>query len=86
MKNGVRLRKLVEETQESRIARSAHNIFKHGYSPVTHARFRRRVLRSWMKRQSEQSLALAKFYWGVLRGVPDEQTTRLRSYGPDNRG
>src|SRR5271170_6522420 len=47
-KSSIRLPEHLESTQRQRIEREAHNIFRRGYSPATHAGFRR-VLQSWMK-------------------------------------
>ncbi len=52
-------------TQKKRVEREAHNIFRKGYGPATHARFRR-VVESWIKSQSEHSLALADLYRKLL--------------------
>ena len=68
-KNTVRLPEHLIETQRQRIEREAHNIFRKGYSPATHARFRR-VIQSWMKGGSEQSASLADFYRAVIN--PDD--------------
>jgi hypothetical protein len=70
-KTGVRLPEHLESTHRQRIEREAHNIFRRGYGPATHARFRR-VLQSWMKGGSEQSSSLAEFYYGVFNQFPDE--------------
>src|SRR5262245_51258825 len=69
IKNSVRLSKHLIETQRQRIEREAHNIFRKGYGPTTHARFRR-VIQSWMKGGSEQSESLADFYRAIIN--PDE--------------
>jgi hypothetical protein len=68
-KNAVRLSEHLIETQRQRIEREAHNIFRKGYGPATHARFRR-VVQSWMKGGSEQSASLADFYRAVIN--PDD--------------
>jgi hypothetical protein len=64
-KSGVRLPEHLESTQRQRIEREAHNIFRAGYCPSTHARFRR-VLQSWIKSSSEHSSSVAQFYISVL--------------------
>ena len=70
-KTSVKLREHVTWTQVSRLQREAHNIFRRGYCPATHARFKR-VMQSWLEGHSEQSSALAAFYAGVLNRFPDE--------------
>jgi hypothetical protein len=64
-KSNVRLPEHLESTQRHRIEREAHNIFRSGYGPATHVRFRR-VLLSWMKGRSEYSSSVAQFYVSVL--------------------
>jgi hypothetical protein len=59
-KTGVPLSEHLTATQKKQIEREAHNIFRKGYGPATHARFRR-VLESWMKGESENSSALDGF-------------------------
>ncbi len=71
LKSGVRLQEHLESTQKHRIEREAHNIFRRGYNPATHARFRR-VMQSWLKGGSEQSALLAEFYSRVINQFPDE--------------
>ncbi len=68
---GIRLSEHVASTQRLRIEREAHNLFRRGYGPATHARFRR-VVESWLKGGSEQSAALAEFYSSVLNRFPGE--------------
>jgi hypothetical protein len=77
-KNGVRLPEHLESTQRQRIEREAHNIFRKGYGPATHARFRR-VLQSWMKGSSEYSSFVAQFCMSVLN-LADELHPPV--YGP----
>jgi len=69
IKNSLRLSKHLIETQTRRIEREAHNIFRRGYGPATHARFRR-VIQSWMRGGSEQSASLADLYRAIIN--PDE--------------
>ncbi len=64
-KSSVRLPEHLESTQRQRIEREAHNIFRRGYTPATHARFRR-VLQSWMRGSSEHSSSVAQFSMSVL--------------------
>jgi len=64
-KSGVRLPEHLESTQRARIQREAHNLFRRGYGPATHARFAR-VVRSWMNGASERSASLAEFYFNEL--------------------
>jgi hypothetical protein len=71
LKRGVPLPKHLEATQRHRIEREAWNLFRKGYGPATHARFRR-VLQSWMQGNTEQSSSLAEFYFGILNQFPDE--------------
>ena len=70
-KSGVRLSEHLQSTRRDRIEREAHNIFRRGYGPATHARFRR-VVQSWMNGGSEQSASLAEFYSGVVNQFPDD--------------
>jgi hypothetical protein len=67
-KSSVRLPEHLESTQRQRIEREAHSIFRRGYSPAKHARFRR-VLQSWMKGGSEHSTSVVQFYMSVLNLV-----------------
>lgn len=64
-KSGIRLPEHLEATKRQRIEREAHNIFRRGYSPATHARFRS-VLQSWISGSSEYSSSVARFYLSVL--------------------
>ncbi len=68
-KTSVPLTRHLAETRRRRIEFEAHNIFRSGYGPKTHARFRR-VLESWMQGGSEQSAALAALYRTIFN--PDE--------------
>ena len=71
-KSGVRLPEHLKRTKRHRIEREAHNLFRKGYDPATHARFRR-VMQSWMEGATEQSASLAEFYLGVLSHFPGER-------------
>jgi hypothetical protein len=64
-KNAVPLPEHLIETERNRIEREAHNVFRKGYGPATHARFRR-MLQSWMKGKSQQSASLADFYRALI--------------------
>ena len=72
-KTGVPLSEHLTATQKKRIDCEAHNIFRRGYGPATHARFRH-VLESWMKGESEYSSALADLYRKLLN--PDDEGIR----------
>jgi hypothetical protein len=78
MKSAVPLPEHLESTRRQRIEREAHNLFRKGYSPATHARFRR-VIESWIQGGSEQSASLAEFYVSVLNAFPGE------TWGSDGR-
>ncbi len=69
-KTGVRLPEHLTATLKNRIEREAHNIFRRGYGPATHARFRR-VLNCWMSSASDHSSALADLYRKILN--PDAE-------------
>ncbi len=70
-KSSVGLPEHLERTKRNRIEREAHNIFRKGYSTITHARFRD-VVNTWMNGVSPQTALLADFYHNVLNGFPDE--------------
>jgi hypothetical protein len=69
-KTGIPLPKHLIATRKTRIERAAHNIFKKGYGPTTHARFRR-VVESWIQGGSAQSAALADLYDAMFH--PEER-------------
>jgi hypothetical protein len=69
-KTAVPLSEHLTAARKKRIEFEAHNIFRSGYGPKTHARFRR-VVESWIKGGSEHSSALADLYRKLLN--PDEQ-------------
>jgi hypothetical protein len=69
----------LERTERNRIERTAQNLFRRGYGPAAHARFRR-VVESWMEGSSTKSATLADFYCGVLNGFADE-FDHLRCHG-----
>jgi len=78
-KTGVPLSERLMATRKKRIEREAHNIFRKGYGPATHARFRR-VVESWMKGESEHSSALADLYRKLLN--PDDEGIQA-FFGPE---
>ncbi|HXS95593.1 MAG TPA: hypothetical protein VN736_13400 [Candidatus Limnocylindrales bacterium] len=78
-KTGVALSEHLIDTQKKRIELEAHNIFRKGYGPATHARFRR-VVESWMKGESEHSSALADLYRKLLN--PDDEGIQA-FFGPE---
>jgi hypothetical protein len=79
-KTGVPLSAHLIATQKKRIQREAHNIFRKGYGPATHARFRRLVVESWMKGESEHASALADLYRKLLN--PDDEGIQA-FFGPE---
>ena len=78
-RTGVALAKHLIDAQKKRIEREAHNIFRKGYGPATHSRFRR-VVESWMKGKSEHSSELAALYYKLLN--PDDEGIQA-FYGPE---
>jgi len=84
-KTSMSLPEYIRSVEQNRVERTAHNLFRRGYNPATHARFRR-VIESWMEGDSAKSAALAAFHCGVLNGFPDE-FGRLRFHGglPERR-
>lgn len=79
VKTGVPLSEHLIATQKKRIEREAHNIFRRGYGPATHVRFRR-VVESWMKGESEHSSTLADLYHKLLN--PDDEGIQA-FFGPE---
>ena len=79
-KTSVDLSRHLAKTRQARIEREAHNLFRRGYGPATHARFRQVVL-SWIEGRTEKSAALASFQAIVL--IPPPKGVDVSKHRPD---
>jgi hypothetical protein len=65
------------QTNLRRVWRESHNLFRQGYGPNTHARFRA-VIESWMAGATGHSVTLAEFYAEQLAVISGDDRSTAR--------